>query len=251
VSKFAGVRQVARFNWPAYAGAAALVAVAMVAPRRVRPPLAALAAGAVWFAAASLVATNLVYDRSEFAGWEWARRLFRRPPRRIAVLHAGLDNASAHVRRLWPDAEVQIVDFYDPTTMTEPAIARARGDLRNGDELGDLRAGLDAAFVVLAAHELRTRPDRAAFFSRIAEALAPAGRLVLIEHLRDLPNAFVYGPGAWHFLPRTDYLVAFEDAELSLREERSMTPFLRQWVLSRSADRKPQHTRPRAGAPNR
>ncbi len=232
--KFAGVSQVARFNWPAYAGAAALVAVALVAPRRLRRPLAALAVGTTWFAAASLVATNIVYDRSEFAAWEWPRGLFRRPPRSIAVLHAGLDNASAHLRRLWPEADVQVVDFYDPTAMTEPAIARAREGARHGDELRDLRPDLDAAFVVLAAHELRTRPDRAAFFGRIAEALAPAGRLVLVEHLRDLPNAFVYGPGAWHFLPRSDYLVAFDEAGLMLQEERSMTPFLRQWVLGRS-----------------
>lgn len=233
MSRYAGVAQVARFNWPAYAGAAGLVAIALVAPRRVRPPLTALAIGATWFAAASLVATNLVYDRSEFADWEWPSRLFRRPPRRVAVLHAGLDNASPHLRSLWPDAEVQVVDFYDPATMTEPAIARARGDVRHGDELGDLRPDLDAAFVVLAAHELRTRLDRAAFFTRTAEALAPNGKLVLVEHLRDLPNAIVYGPGAWHFLPRNDYLIAFEDAHLTLEEERAMTPFLRQWVLSR------------------
>jgi SAM-dependent methyltransferase len=237
VSAYAGMGQVARFNWPAYAGAAGLVAMALVAPRRLRRPLAAIAVGAAWFAAASLVATNVVYDRSEFAGWEWPRRLFRRPPRRVAVLHAGLDNVSAHVCRLWPEAEVEVVDFYDPATMTEPAIARARGDTRKGDELAAMRPGLDAAFVVLAAHELRTRPDRAEFFSRVAEALAPAGRLVLVEHLRDLPNALVYGPGAWHFLPRADYLVAFEDARLKLLEERSMTPFLRLWVLGRSEPR--------------
>jgi SAM-dependent methyltransferase len=235
VSSFAGVGQVARFNWPAYVGAAGLVALALLAPRRLRRPLAVAAVGATWFAAASLVATNIVYDRSEFSAWQWPRHYFRRPPRRIAVLHAGLDNASVHVRRLWPEAELQIVDFYDPMTMTEPAIARARREARRDDSLDDLSDDLDAAFVVLAAHELRTREDRAAFFARIADALTPSGRLVLVEHLRDLPNAVVYGPGAWHFLPRLDYLVAFEDAELEVREQRAMTPFLHLWVLSREA----------------
>ncbi len=150
------------------------------------------------------------------------------------MLHAGLDNASAHVRQLWPDADVQVVDFYDPATMTEPAITRARGGAPEDDKIEDLRSGLDAAFVVLAAHELRTRTDRAAFFSRVAKALKPAGQLILVEHLRDLPNAFVYGPGAWHFLPRADYLTAFEDARLGVREEHAITPFLRLWVLNRS-----------------
>jgi SAM-dependent methyltransferase len=233
VSRFAGVGQVLRFNWPAYAGAAGLVAMTLVAPRRWRRPLAAVAYAGAWFAVASLVTTNVVYDRSEYARWEWPRGLLSRPPRRVAVLHAGLDNVSEHVRRLWPEAEIQVVDFYDPVSMTERAIARARGGRRHGDDIADLRPSLDAAFVVLAAHELRSRSDRAVFFNRIGDALATAGRLVLLEHLRDLPNALVYGPGAMHFLPRADYLAAFTDARLTLMEERAMTPFLRLFVLSR------------------
>ena len=140
---------------------------------------------------------------------------------------------SANLRRLWPDAEIQVVDFYDADTMTEPAIARARAGRRHGDPLAEIQSGLDAAFVVLAAHELRTREGRAAFFRRVGGALAPGGRLVLLEHLRDPQNALVYGPGALHFLPRTAYLAAFEDSGLELLEERAMTPFLRLFVLGR------------------
>jgi SAM-dependent methyltransferase len=234
VSRFSGVGQVLRFNWPAYAGAVGLVAAVLVAPRRLRRPLAAVATAGAWFAVASLVTTNLVYDRSEFARWEWPHDLLGKRPRRVAVLHAGLDNVSDHLRRIWPEAEIQVIDFYDPMAMTEPAIARARGGRRHGDDIADLRPSLDAAFVVLAAHELRSAPDRAVFFNRIGDALATAGRLILIEHLRDLPNAIVYGPGAWHFLPRADYVAAFTDARLTLLEERAMTPFLRLFVLSRS-----------------
>lgn len=233
MSRLSGVGQVLRFNWPAYAGAAGLAAMALVAPRRWRRPLAAVAYVGAWFAVASLVTTNVVYDRSEYARWEWPRGLLTRPPWRVAILHAGLDNVSEHVRRLWPEAEVQVVDFYDPVSMTERAIARARGRRRHGDDIADLRPSLDAAFVVLAAHELRSPSDRAVFFNRIGDALATEGRLVLLEHLRDLPNALVYGPGAWHFLPRADYLAAFTDARLMLMEERAMTPFLRLFVLSR------------------
>ena len=234
MSGFKGVGQVLRFNWSAYAAAAGVLALALVAPRRLRRPIAVVAIATTWFAAASLVVTNLVYDRSEYAGWDWPRSLFRRQPRRVAVFHAGLDNVSANLIRLWPEAEIQVIDFYNPVTMTEPAIARARGGRRHGESLDELRPKLDAAFVVLAAHELRTGPDRSAFFGRVAHALAPAGRLVLLEHLRDVPNVLVYGPGAWHFLSRDDYLMAFENAGLSLLEERSMTPFLRLFQLKRS-----------------
>jgi hypothetical protein len=207
--------------------------LSLVAPRRLRRPLVAIGLTGAWFAAASLVVTNLVYDRSEYAVWEWPRRLFHGPPRRVAVLHAGLDNVSASLQRLWPDAEIQVVDFYDAATMTEPAIARARGGRRHGDALSEIGAELDAVFIVLAAHELRTRPGRADFFRRVRGALAPRGRVVLLEHPRDVQNAAVYGPGALHFLPRAAYLTAFEDAGLELLVERAMTPFLRLFVLAR------------------
>ena len=232
--RLTGVRQVVRFNWPAYAAVAGLMVAALAAPRRLRWPLAAGALAGAWFAGASLVVTNLVYDRSEFASWDWPRPLLKRPPRRVAVLHAGLDNASMQLRRLWPSAEIQVVDFYDPVKMTEPSIARARQGRRHGDDLSELQPGLDAAFVVLAAHELRTDEDRAAFFSQVANSLAPDGRLVLVEHLRDLPNALAYGPGALHFLPRMDYMDAFHEARLAVLQERPMTPFLRLFVLGPS-----------------
>jgi SAM-dependent methyltransferase len=209
-----------------------MVAVAAVAPRRLRRPLVAAAITGAWFAAASLVVTNVVYDRSEYAAWQWPRGVLKRPPRRVAVLHAGLDNVSAQLRRLWPDAKIQVVDFYDPLTMTEPAIARARGGTRHGDAIDELAPDLDAVFVVLAAHELRAAADRAAFFRRVAVSLAPEGRLVLLEHLRDIPNAIAYGPGAWHFLRRSAYITAFAAAGLARLEERAMTPFLRLFVLA-------------------
>jgi len=233
VNGFKGAGQVLRYNWPAYAGAAGMLALGLVAPCKLRRPLLAAGLAGAWFAAASLVVTNLVYDRSEFAVWEWPRGVLEGRPRRVAALHAGLDNVSANLRRLWPDVEIQVVDFYDADTMTEPAIARARAGRRHGDPLAKIRPDLDAAFVVLAAHELRTRDGRAAFFRRVGGALAPGGRLVLLEHLRDPQNALVYGPGALHFLPRTAYLAAFDDAGLELLEERAMTPFLRLFVLGR------------------
>ena len=231
---FTGVGQVLRFNWPAYAGAAALVAAAAVAPRRLRRLLAPMASAGAWFALTSLITTHLVYDRSEYTKWEWPRSLLRRAPRKIAVLHAGLDNVSGHLRHVWPSAAIQVVDFYDEAAMTEPSIARARHGKRHGEPISDLWPGLDAAFVVLAAHELRQAPDRAEFFGRIRAALAPDGRLVLLEHLRDLPNALAYGPGALHFLPRDDYIASFDDAGLVLIGERPMTPFLRLFELGRT-----------------
>lgn len=67
------------------------------------------------------------------------------------------------------------------------------------------RAGVDAVFLIFAAHELRQTEDRERLFDECARVLRPGGRLVLLEHLRDSRNTAVLGPVAWHFLPRAEW----------------------------------------------
>jgi SAM-dependent methyltransferase len=88
-------------------------------------------------------------------------------------------------------------------------------------------------FLVFAAHELRARADRAALFAEIARALRPGGRLLLVEHCRDVPNIAVYGPGAWHFYPRADWLRLGRAAGLAPVAEATMTPLVRALVYQR------------------
>jgi SAM-dependent methyltransferase len=143
--------------------------------------------------------------------------------------------------RLFPAARHQILDIYLPAEMSEPSIQRARRhappllapqttspfDLPLKDCEGD------AVFVIFAAHELRSRESRLKFFCELSRVLRPGGRVVLVEHLRDWKNFLVYGPGAFHFFSRRDWLLIGTQAGFSNAHEVGMTPFVRCFVLTK------------------
>jgi len=251
--RFHGAIQIVRFNWPWYLAAIVVTVVAVVksgavfaALATVATPLSrALALAAVlaaltadFWLLASLVVSHVVYDRSALATGEWMTASLSGEPRSIGVFHAGLDETSPHVSRLFPAARVQVFDFHDDTAMSEASIERARRIAGNRASTPirfasiPLEAGaLDAALVVFAAHELRKGNDRATFFLELARVLRPEGDLVVVEHLRDVWNFLAFGPGAFHFFARDRWLSAFKDAGLTVDREARITPFVAQFSL--------------------
>jgi ubiquinone/menaquinone biosynthesis C-methylase UbiE len=88
-------------------------------------------------------------------------------------------------------------------------------------------------FVVFAAHELRAAHQRRALFAEIARTLRRGGRLLLIEHCRDPANVAAYGPGAWHFYPRQEWLRLGHGAGLVPAGEMTMTPLVHALAFQR------------------
>lgn len=235
-----GVSNIVRFNWPAYTAAAATATVGAVvaSSRKVQTPVrllaGAAAAGAVWQAAASLTASHRIYDRSELYDLSWLRSLWPAEPRSILNAHAGFDETSSRLRSMFPEARLQVLDFYDPERNPEPSIARARAAFP--PERGAIRVGAsqwpvpdrsaDAVLVFLAAHEMRKPDDRQELFAELRRVTAAEGRIVIVEHLRDAANFGAFGPGFLHFLPRR---VWTEETRPHLDPigERPLTPFLR------------------------
>lgn len=244
--KYEGMLQILRYNLPMYAAtvagclAVALALVLLPLPR----PLAALAAlgvaGALLLSVTSLVASHYIYDRSPLSEWSWIAGLFPAPPRRWASLHAGLDETFGALERLFPEGGTTL-DVYDSHEMTEPSIARARRIALTPATPADFRAlpfpdaSLDAVFLIFAAHELRRPESRLRLFREIARSLAPGGRVVLVEHLRDLPNLLVFGPGFVHFLSRREWLRLARESGLAAQRESRITPFVMILVLEKSA----------------
>ena len=161
----------------------------------------------------------------------------------LANIHAGLDETSDLLQAQFPGAQLRVFDIFDAREMPEPSIARARElSLRiDATEPVDWRAlpaadgEFDVVFLIFAAHELRSLDSRMTFFRELARVVKPSGKLVLIEHLRDLPNFLAFGPGFLHFFPRRQWLAASASAALQRDREFSITPFVRVFVFRRTA----------------
>ncbi len=241
-----GLLQILRYNQPTYAkaGAASLAMILAVVLLPLPRPLAvlALAGGAaiLLWSASSLLVSHWVYDRSKLGRWDWLAGLLREPPQRWTSLHAGLDETFGALRRFFPVESGTVLDIYDPVEMTEPSIVRARRlSLDRSATAADFCAlplpdgSQDAVFLIFAAHELRRPRSRVRFFREIARGLAPGGRVVLVEHLRDWRNFLAFGPGFLHFLPRREWLRLAAAADLAVREDFRVTPFVAVLVLEK------------------
>jgi len=172
---FTGALTIARYNWPFYAAAAAVViggaATACLPglPSPLRWTTAIGAALAGWLACASFLAAHVVFDRSELTRWRWLSQELDPPPARWIHINAGLEETQAPLREIFPAADGKVLDIYDPESMTEPAIARARqqraveaGIPARSDVLPVDSGWADAVFLLMTAHEIRVPAKREA-----------------------------------------------------------------------------------------
>jgi SAM-dependent methyltransferase len=174
-------------------------------PPTARIAIALFLAAAFYWTLASLLASHWVYDRSSLYSLDW---LTVRPVYWLNI-HAGLDEMSGLIENKFPGCEYRVLDVFDPKEMTEPSIARAR-EMSGPDRLQAaswryLPADdevFDTIFLLFMAHEFRHAEARLLFFREIARVLAPYGRVVIVEHLRDLANFLAFGPGFFHFQSR-------------------------------------------------
>jgi hypothetical protein len=87
--------------------------------------------------------------------------------------------------------------------------------------------------VTLAAHEIRDRQKRQRFFQELSRIVSPQGKLIVVEHLRDLAAALAFGPAILHFFPRREWLDLGSATGLEVERERRITPFVRVFIFRR------------------
>lgn len=242
-----GVRQIVRFNWPFYAAGLPLAAAAPFVIERlplgttIRVVLHAGAALAWLWAGGSLLASWLVYDRSNLMTGEWLVPALGRRPGTWISIHAGLDELSPRVREVF-GSPGRVFDIFDASVMTEPSIARARKTGPATSQPVDFRrlpvetGSVNTALLLLSAHELRPHEARVALLRELRRSLAGGGRIVVAEHLRDVPNFLAFGPGFLHFHSRRTWIGGFAASGLDVLHECSITPFVRIFVLRGRTD---------------
>ncbi len=242
-ARFEGSLNVLRFNWPMYTGGAITVVVLLVAAASLPEPWGLFAAALSFVATLSLVlpiaASFWIYDRSALYRMPWLQDA---KEAHILNLTAGFDESSAILKERYPDSLLVVLDFFDPQLHTEPSIARARrihppvpGTIQApGTALPVPTGSFNLIVAFLSLHEIRTREDRTSMLQEIHRTLGPTGRLLITEHLRDLPNAIAFSIGVFHFHTDRTWNEAFMSAGLKLEARYRTTPFITTYSLVRA-----------------
>jgi SAM-dependent methyltransferase len=243
--RYQGALQILEFNRDKYLAAAAGFGAAIAAWPFLAPMgRAAVLVGAaplVFWMVSSLVVSHYVYDCFPLYDLHWLSRALAHAPRRWINIHAGWDETSGLLARIFPDALGEAVDIFDRRVMTENSIERARRRNHDGvpatpacyDSLPFENGTVDTAFAIFAAHELRRHVDRVRLFKEVARTLTGNGEFVLVEHARDAWNFLAFGPGFLHFFSQRAWRQAACQAGLTVRCEFAMTPFVHVSILRR------------------
>lgn len=236
--KFDGAVKIIQFNWPYYAvSLVTFIASVLIQFTSISPWLRYyfLAGGivALYFTMASILVSHWIYDRSDLYQLKWLAAIGANPDLPVANVHAGLDETSHLLRLRYP--RVESYDFFDARENTENSIERARKASLNANaipmQVGKTINASGTIFLILAAHEIRSETARVDFFKGLSQSLLPGGSIVLVEHLRNLPNLLAFGHGFLHFLSDRTWRRSFNKSSLSIKNEFSITPFLRCYIL--------------------
>ena len=183
-----------------------------------------------------LVVSFYVYDLSGYYQMQWLDRLFRKKNklRQVVNIHAGFDETSAELEENLPNAQLQVFDFYDPKKHTEVAIRRARKKSRihpstisiHTNKIPLQSNSQDAVFLLSAAHEIRNFEEKVRFLRECRRITKENEPVILVEHLRDVPNFLAFHIGYTHFFSRKTWLKAFHAAGFRVIREKKHTPFL-------------------------
>lgn len=243
---FQGVLNIVRFNWHFYVLAGVSVLILLLASSLLSGPIfwtcMMLSTGIVASTFISLCVSHYVYDRSGIYDFAWLRQFNTLGEGSILNIHAGFDETSGILRRRFPDANFDVFDFYDPALHTEVSIERARKVYAAYEPTIKITTArlpindgtIDIIFNIFALHEIRDRNERIQFLKEQVRALRKGGQIILVEHLRDLPNFLAYNVGFLHFLSTREWRQNFQQAGLDVHLMFKTTPFVTVYMLKKA-----------------
>jgi SAM-dependent methyltransferase len=240
----AGLRRIITFNWPKLIAASALIITSAVIASRtggvIRVSSLIAASTTTYFLVASLAASWWVYDRSDLHTWNWLRPLLPVEPTQWVLLHVGFDESGAAL----PAAlgrPAAVIDLSFRLGRITPSLRRAQQRnpadttaVANNAWLPIRTGSLDAVLIVFAAHEIRKATARETLFDELRRVLRPTGRVVLVEHFRDLANISAFGSAAWHFQTRREWTRLAHRSGFDTLQEITKTAFVRGLALCSS-----------------
>lgn len=190
----------------------------------------------------SLFVSHFIYDRSGFYQLAWLNAFQLNSPWQIANVTAGFDETSWLIQKKFPQATLRVFDFYNAERHTETSIERARKKgwvhpLTEQIDTGHLpvEAGsIDLVIAIFSLHEIRDHSERVGFLAELADSLRPGGKIIVVEHGRDLANFLAYNIGFFHFHSKKEWEDSFREAMLSIRKRSRFTPFINIYSLEKN-----------------
>ena len=183
-----------------------------------------------------LIVSAYVYDYSGYYKFDWLEQIVadQHETGKIVNINAGFDETSFILADRFPNSSIEVFDFYDQHRHTEPAIVRARKVSLVYPGTKQMDSGrvplndhsVDKIFLLSAVHEIRANQEKVRFLTECRRVCKPDGQVIMVEHLRDLPNFLAFTIGFTHFFSRHTWLSAFRSAGFSTVSETKFTPFL-------------------------
>ena len=243
---FQGVTNIVRFNWHFYVIALIVVTAALFLkqflPHYLELAATILVGSAIAVTVISLTISYYIYDLSTLYTLDWLDDLNIGSNTKLVTISAGFDETSSTLTKKYPGSDLEVFDFYDPEKHTEVSIERARkaypvfpGTKTINTSAVPLKVNsTDHIFLILAAHEIRNIDERINFFSQLRNALKPEGKIIVVEHQRDLANFLAYNFGFFHFHSTNSWKKVFKEAQLAEIEELKLTPFISAFILKKN-----------------
>lgn len=245
---FQGVLNIIKFNWHFYAISISIIVIVSILTLWLPSPwdwVADIGIFLFWSTIGlSLFASYYIYDQSNLYTLKWLNHSNIENAKTIVNINAGFDETSLLLAQKYPNAQLTVFDFYDPTKHTEVSIERARKAYPPypGTKLITTNAvplephSTDCILLILAAHEIRSNEERVLFFNQLRHALTEKGSIVVVEHLRDFNNFMVYNIGALHFLSKATWIETFTKANLTCESETKLTPFISIFIIKKNGN---------------
>ncbi len=189
----------------------------------------------------SLFISAYVYDFSDLYSFSWIKNLQIPLQSNIININAGFDETSILLKNQHQFENLQVFDFYDETKHTEISIKRARKAYPAFPNTQNIttnhipleKNSVDVAFLIFSAHEIREENERNTFFSELNRIIKENGKVILVEHLQDLPNFMAYTVGFLHFHKKITWKNTFQSSHFNIKQEVKHTPFVSIFILEK------------------
>ncbi|WKB80257.1 methyltransferase domain-containing protein [Cellulophaga lytica] len=183
-----------------------------------------------------LLVSAYVYDFSGYYSFKWLQPHINNNAsvKKIVNINAGFDETSFIIKNKFPTSEIKVFDFYDKKQHTEPAIVRARKvttTYPNTQQITTNKIPLkdkstDLVFLLSAAHEIRCNKEKQVFLTECKRICKEDGKIIMVEHLRDIPNFLAFSVGFTHFFSKKTWKNTLLKSGFTKIEEVKFTPFM-------------------------